>query len=102
MRALHNEYNILVASRSNGPNEGGNCKPRHSMTKERLSSGDRPWAIGLEPQPIQEILTGTDYLFVVDPDVTVAREDVDVGRRLPIRSGLTAVRIAEGEMDAGD
>ncbi len=40
-------------------------------------------------------------LRVVHPDIEIPADDVDVGGRIPLRAGVRAVRIAEGDVDAG-
>src|SRR5262249_23220731 len=54
----------------------------------------------MEAEAAHDVPAASDYLFVVDPDVAAAREDVDVRARFPWRAGLAAVRIAEGEVNA--
>src|ERR1035437_10144527 len=41
-------------------------------------------------------------LAAVDPDVEIAAHDVDVGRRVPVRPGVCAVRITKGDVNAGN
>src|SRR6267378_8144413 len=55
-----------------------------------------------ETKSVQKIPSMADYLLVVYPDIAGAGEDVDVRARFPGRAGLTAVRIAEGEVDPRD
>src|SRR5262249_13835586 len=38
----------------------------------------------------------------IDPDIEIAPHDVDVGRRIPVRTRVRAVRIAERDVYAGN
>ena len=40
--------------------------------------------------------------IIVDPHVAVASEHIDVRARLPVGVGLAAVRIAKGQVHAGE
>ena len=51
---------------------------------------------------VHQIPALADHLRVVDPDVAVARQDVDVRARFPVGAGLAAVGVAEREVDARD
>src|ERR1035438_5897607 len=51
---------------------------------------------------IKQECSAAHDLAAVDPDVEIAAHDVDVGRRVPVRAGVRAVRIAERDVNAGD
>src|ERR1019366_8451532 len=51
---------------------------------------------------IKQKCSAAHNLAAVDPDVEIAAHDVDVGRRVPVRAGMRAVRIAERDVNAGD
>ena len=40
--------------------------------------------------------------MLVRPDIEVPAHDVDVGRGVPVGSGVEAVRVSEGDVDSGD
>src|SRR3954454_18301512 len=41
-------------------------------------------------------------LEIVHPDIEAAADDVNVRGRIPLRTGVLAVRIAKGDVDAGE
>src|ERR1035441_7986148 len=51
---------------------------------------------------IKQECSAAHDLAAVDPNVEIAAHDVDVGRRIPVRPGVRAVRIAERDVNAGD
>ena len=53
-----------------------------------------------QSEVIQLVVAFGDDLIIVDPDVAVAREDVDMCFGFPVGVGLAAVRVAESDVDA--
>src|ERR1035438_2463159 len=51
---------------------------------------------------IKQECSAAHDLAAVDPDVEIAAHDIDVGRRVPVRPGVRAVRIAERDVNAGN
>jgi hypothetical protein len=46
-------------------------------------------------------LAAAHNLFVIDPDIEFASDDIDVGCGIPLCAGVGAVRVSEGYVDAG-
>src|ERR1700716_2867744 len=74
------------------------------MSHEPSAMSHQPSAIdsSLQSETAHDVTAACDDLLIVDPDVAAAREHVDVRARFPRRAGLAPVRVAEGEVDAGD
>src|SRR4051794_16647967 len=51
---------------------------------------------------IKQELSSAHDLGAVDPDVEFAPDDIDVRAAVPVGTGVRAVRISEGDVDAGD
>ena len=64
--------------------------------------GSKKSEISGEAQVVELIATLIDHLVLIDPNIAFASEHIDVGLGGPVRVGLTAVRIAEGQMHAGE
>ena len=51
---------------------------------------------------IHQVSPACNDLILIDPDVALSREDIDMRAGLPRSVSLIPIRIAEGDVDAGE
>src|ERR1700730_12269082 len=54
-----------------------------------------------KPQMVELIAAAINHLVLINPNIALASQHIDVLLGGPVRVGLAAIRIAEGEMHAG-
>src|ERR1017187_8683822 len=83
----------------------GTGSPQRSRSRARKRAylaSEKSWLKCRRWEGIKQECSAAHNLAAVDPDVEIAAHDVDVGRRVPVRAGMRAVRIAERDVNTGD
>jgi hypothetical protein len=50
---------------------------------------------------VELIAAAINYLVFIDPHIALSSQHIDMGLRGPVRMGLAAIGITEGQMHAG-
>src|ERR1035438_268930 len=83
----------------------GTGSPQRSRSRARKRAyfaSEYSWLKCRRWEGIKQECSAAHDLAAVDPDIEIAAHDVDVGRRVPVRPGVGAVGVAEGDVNAGD
>src|SRR5664279_2223635 len=101
----------MVSTRVPGRKQGvslwrkGTGSPQRWWSRARKRAylaSEKFWLKCWRWEGIKQECSAAHDLAAVDPDVEIAAHDVDVGRRVPVGAGVCAIRIAEGDVNAGN